>query len=75
MAALQLNPVGLSAGTEGYISSISIQSNGGVVVFTPDVNNAIGIATFLSALAATRIAGGQGSVGGAGGQSIRLING
>ena len=75
MAGLQLNPFGLLPGAEGYISSISIQSNGGIVVYTPDAGNAIGIATSLSPLAATRIAGGQGSVGGAGGQCIRLITG
>ena len=75
MAALQLNPVGLQTTDEGYISSISIRTAGGTQVFTPDANNAIGIATALSALAATRIAGGQGSVGGAGGQVIKLISG
>lgn len=75
MAAIQLNPVGLAATDEGYISSISIRSAGGVVVYTPDANNAIGIATALSALAATRIVGGQGNVGGAGGQGLKLISG
>ena len=75
MAALQLNPVGMLSTDEGYISSISIRSAGGTVVFTPDANNAIGIATALSALAATRICGGAGASNFNGGTAIKLING
>ena len=75
MAAVQLNPVGLLSTDEGYVSSISIRSAGGTVVYTPDANNAIGIATGLSAQAATRLVGGQGVCAGSQGQGIKLING
>lgn len=76
MAQMQLNPVGLLSTDEGFISSISVRSAGGVVVYTPDAQGAIGITgNALSALAATRLCGGSGNVGGAGGQAMKLIAG
>lgn len=72
MAVIQLNPPGLQSTDEGYISSVSIRSAGSTAVLTPDGNNQI----TMSALAATRLVGGQG-VGGNGnqGQQIRLVTG
>lgn len=75
MAAVQLNPVGLLSTDEGYIASILIRSGGSNVAYSPDANNAIGIATALSAQAATRLVGGQGVNAGSQGQGIKLING
>ena len=76
MAVLQLNPVGLLSTDEGYISSISFRSAGGTVVYTPDGNNQIGATgNQISALAATRIVGGQGNGGQNCGQSIKLVTG
>ena len=71
MAVLQLNPVGLQTTDEGYISSISVRSAGGTVVLTPDGNNQV----VCSALAATRLTGGQGSQLGHYGQAIKLVTG
>ena len=74
MPALQLNPVGMLTTDEGYISSISIRSAGGTVVFTPDANNVIGLATSLSAQATTRICGAAGA-NGPNGTGIKLVIG
>lgn len=35
MSTMQLNPMGMLSTTEGYISSISIRTGGGVSVLTP----------------------------------------
>lgn len=76
MATLQLNPVGMLATDEGYVSSISFRSAGGTVVYTPDGNNQIGeTGNAISALAATRFAGGQGNGGQNSGQAIKLVHG
>jgi hypothetical protein len=76
MAILQLNPVGMQSTDEGYISSITIRSAGGNVVFTPDGNNQIGTGTQVSPQAATRITGGLGAqIGGTMGQAIKLVQG
>jgi hypothetical protein len=74
MAVLQLNPVGMQSTTEGYVSSITIYSNGAPVVFTPDGNNQIGTGTAVSPAAATRLVGGMGNVG-VHGQAIKLVTG
>lgn len=72
MAVIQLNPPGLATTDEGYISSVSIRTSGGVSVLAPDGNNQI----VCSALAATRLVGGQGQGGnGNPGQQIRLVTG
>ena len=72
MAVIQLNPPGMQATDEGYISSVSIRSAGGTAVLTPDGNNQIS----MSAQAATRLVGGQGQGGnGTPGQQIRLVTG
>lgn len=73
MPALQLNPIALGATTEGYISSISIYSGGGVVVYTPDATEKIGVATALSQAAVNRIAGGPGNMGNPGGTGIKPL--
>lgn len=40
---LQLNPTGMLSTDEGFISSISIRSAGGTVVYTPDASGRIGL--------------------------------
>ena len=74
---LQLNPIGMVATDEGFISSISFRSAGGTVVYTPDANGQIGATgNVVSAAAATRLSGGQGSVGGPAGQTpLRMVTG
>ena len=72
MAIIQLNPPGLATTDEGYISSITVRTAGAPTVLTPDGNNQIS----MSALAATRLVGGQGQGGnGNPGQQIRLVTG
>lgn len=74
-ACLQLNPVGMLATDEGYISSISIRSAGGTVVYTPDGNNQIGeTGNQMSAQVITRFVGGQGCGGQNYGQTIKLVH-
>lgn len=76
MATLQLNPVGMVSTDEGFISSISFRSAGGTVVYTPDANGQIGeTGNAISALAATRFAGGQGCGGQNQGQVMKLVHG
>jgi len=71
MAVIQLNPPGMLATDEGYISSITIRTAGAATVLTPDGNGQISV----SALAATRLVGGQGVGGQNSGQQIKLVTG
>lgn len=72
MAVIQLNPPGLATTDEGYISSITVRTSGAPTALVPDGNNQV----VMSALAATRLIGGQGQGGGGNpGQQIRLVTG
>ena len=72
MAVIQLNPVGMTASTPGYISSITVYTSGSATVLTPDGNNQITV----DAQAATRLVGGNGGGGpGIQGQRIHLVTG
>lgn len=71
MAVIQLNPPGMAATDEGYISSVTIYTSGSAQVKTPDGNGQITV----SAQAATRLIGGQGVGGNTSGQQIRLVTG
>ena len=71
MAIIQLNPPGLTSSSEGYISSITIYTSGAPQVLTPDGNGQI----TCSALAATRLIGGQGNGGQLSGTCIKLVSG
>lgn len=75
MAVIQLNPVGMLSTDEGFISSISVRNAGGVVVYTPDAGNQIGVTgNAVGAPMLTRFAGGQGNGGGNQGQNIKIVS-
>ena len=76
MTVLQLNPVGLAATDNGYISSITVRYNGADNVLTPDGSNQITLpnATTGAIAAANRLLGGPGNIPGAGSQGIRLVS-
>jgi len=73
---IQLNPPGMVSTDEGYISSISVRSAGGTVVYTPDGNNQIGATgNVVSAAAANRLAGGPNGNHGPASQQIYIVTG
>jgi len=76
MTVLQLNPVGMAATDNGYISSITVRYNGANNVLTPDGNNQITLpnATTGAIAAANRLLGGPGNIRTAGGQGIGLVS-
>ena len=76
MTVLQLNPVGMAATDDGYISSISVRYNGGAQVLTPDGSNQITLpnATTGAIAAANRLIGGAMNNRGPGGQGISLVH-
>lgn len=59
-AIIQLNPVGMLSTEDGYISSIDIRANGGVLTLTPDGNNQIGVGGALPNTVVTRLCTGFG---------------
>ena len=76
MTILQLNPLGMAATENGYISSITIRYNAAPNVLTPDGNNQITLpnATAGAIEAAIRILGGPGNIEGPGGTSIKFVS-
>ena len=82
-ATVQINPPGLGATDNGYISSITVRYNGANNVLTPDTaaypaNQTYGQISINVALpgandAVTRLTGGQGNQHGMGGGAFKLI--
>lgn len=76
MTILQLNPPGMAATADGYISSITVRYNGTDNVLTPDGNNQITLpnATTGAIEAAIRILGGPNAIQGPGGTGIKFVS-
>ncbi len=76
MTVLQLNPPGMAATENGYISSITIRYNATTNVLTPDGNNQITLpnATPGAIEAAIRILGGPNNIEGPGGTGIKFVS-
>lgn len=76
MTILQLNPPGMAATENGYISSITIRYNATTNVLTPDGNNQITLpnATTGAIDAANRILGGPNAIQGPGGTGIKFVS-
>lgn len=60
-ALIQLNPLGMLATEDGYISSIDIRASGAVITLTPDASNQVGAGVLLPNTVVTRLCEGFGS--------------
>jgi hypothetical protein len=73
MAIIQLNPTGMLPIEEGYITSVTVRSNGKEETLVPDPLTG---QVACSPQAALRLIGGsQAAAGGPGGRGIKLIQG